>query len=47
MKEVARDNKKEDAEENTKLVCIKDQHTSALFKESVNVCTEISIFTAI
>lgn len=42
-----RDSKRENVEENTKLVCIKDQRNSALFKESVNVCTAISIFTAV
>lgn len=45
MKQAARDNIKKNAEEHTKLVCIKDQHTSALFKGSVNVCTAISIFS--
>lgn len=44
MKLAVRDNKKENVEENTKLVCINDQH---LFKESVHVCTAISTFTAI
>lgn len=46
MKQAARDNIKKNAEENTKLVSIKDQHISALFKESVNVFTMILIFTA-
>lgn len=28
MKQAARDNKKENEEENTKLVCVKDQYTT-------------------
>lgn len=47
MKKAARDNRKKNAEEHTKLVCIKDQRTTALFKGSVNVYIAISIFSGI